>query len=76
MSTQRPVTRPDTRPLPGNIDSPRAKLVYLALSTGGASTADELRDTLGLKKIDLFSILDTLDARGLVEYNGDRYVAR
>lgn len=48
------------------LKSPRAKLVYLYLSQGEASV-DALQDALDLKKIDLYSILQTLAGRGLVE---------
>ena len=64
MSVQRPTTR--TRELPSELESPRAKLVYLYLQPA-AATLDELQSALGLTKITLYSILRTLRERGLVE---------
>ncbi|WP_132060151.1 TrmB family transcriptional regulator [Halorussus amylolyticus] len=64
MSVQRPTTR--HRPLPSELESPRAKLVYLSLQTAAASI-DDLQADLGLQKIALYSILRTLRERELVE---------
>ena len=69
MSVQRPTTSTD--PLPTELDSPRAKLVYLYLSTrttsgGPGASIDELQTQLGLQKITLYSILRTLRERELV----------
>lgn len=60
-------------PLPNEIESPRAKLVYLYLTTASGGTVGELQRALGLKKITLYSILRTLRDRGLVEKNVDGY---
>ena len=59
--------------VPDELESPRAKLVYLHLSTAGWCTVPDIQQALGLKKITLFSILDTLDNRGLVECQDDAY---
>ncbi|WP_135819728.1 helix-turn-helix domain-containing protein [Halostella litorea] len=59
-------TREHDDSLPGELDSPCAKLVYLYLSTRGEATVERLRKELDLEKITLFSILDTLASRGLV----------
>jgi DNA-binding MarR family transcriptional regulator len=59
--------------LPGELDSPCAKLVYLYLSTRGEASVERLRDELGLEKITLFSILDTLSSRGLVRKESGAY---
>ncbi|WP_435174472.1 helix-turn-helix domain-containing protein [Halorussus sp. AFM4] len=64
MSVQRPTT--SSRELPTELESPRAKLVYLYLRPGAASIDDLQRD-LGVEKITLYSILRTLRERGLVE---------
>lgn len=70
MSVQRPTTSTD--PLPKELDSPRAKLVYLYLATettadaASGATIDELQTQLGLQKITLYSILRTLRERNLV----------
>jgi predicted transcriptional regulator len=70
MSVQRPTT--SARELPTELESPRAKLVYLYLQNGAASI-DDLQSDLEVKKITLFSILSTLRERGLVEKQGGRF---
>lgn len=59
--------------VPATLDSPRAKLVYLSLATGGAATVDELRQRLAMPKLALFSILQTLQQRDHVTREDDRY---
>lgn len=51
-------TTPTT--VPRTLQSPRAKLVYLYLSTHGGATIGELQDGLGMQKLSLYSILRTL----------------
>jgi predicted transcriptional regulator len=70
MSVQRPTT--STRELPTELESPRAKLVYLYLQSGAASI-DDLQSDLEVKKITLFSILSTLRERDLVEKQDGRF---
>ncbi|WP_135825925.1 TrmB family transcriptional regulator [Halorussus ruber] len=70
MSVQRPTTT--ARELPTELDSPRAKLVYLYLQRGGASI-DDLQSDLEVKKITLYSILSTLRERGLVQKQGGQF---
>ena len=60
--------------VPGELNSPRAKLVYLYLSTHEGATIEELGERLGMKKITLYSILKTLRKQGFVEQETDRYV--
>jgi DNA-binding MarR family transcriptional regulator len=60
--------------VPADLTSPRAKLVYLYLSTNDGATVTELQEGLSMKKITLFSILKTLRSRGLVGQEHDRYV--
>lgn len=62
--------------LPDELRSPRAKLVYLFLSTRGSATITELQAGLEMKKIALYSILKTLRERDLVVREADRYVIR
>ena len=59
--------------VPDELESPRAKLVYLYLAVSGWSTVPDIQHALGLKKIALLSILDTLDKRDLVECHGNAY---
>lgn len=60
--------------VPGDLNSPRAKLVYLYLSTHDGATIEELGENLGMKKISLYSILKTLREQEFVEEETDRYV--
>lgn len=60
--------------LPRNIRSSEGKLVYLYLDMRGRATLDELEDALVMKKITLYSILETLQERGLVGKDADEYV--
>ena len=60
--------------LPRELQSPRAKLVYLYLTTNGDATVSEMGESLGMKKLSLYSILKTLRSEGLVDCDGDRYV--
>ncbi|WP_129113362.1 helix-turn-helix domain-containing protein [Halegenticoccus tardaugens] len=66
----------ETVPIPGELRSPRAKLVYLYLSTHGAATITELQEGLRMKKLSLYSVLRTLRERGLVGRDAERYVLR
>jgi DNA-binding IclR family transcriptional regulator len=58
--------------LPTELESPRAKLVYLYLRTDAASI-EELASALGVRKITLYSILRTLRERELVEKRDGRF---
>lgn len=72
MSVQRPTTREEG--LPTELESPRAKLVYLYLDhrTDGASI-DDLQSDLDVQKITLYSILRTLRERELVEKRSGQF---
>jgi DNA-binding MarR family transcriptional regulator len=61
-------------PLPDDIDSPRAKLVYLYLSVDGEQTLSDLRTTLGLPKITLLSVLGSLSSSGHIDRENGCYV--
>lgn len=60
--------------IPDALESPRTKLVYLHLATGGERTVEEVRDDLGIGLISLYPVLDTLTSKGLVRKDGSRYV--
>lgn len=60
--------------LPEGLRSPRAKLVYLYLQVAGASTVDDVQETLDVPKLTLLSVLDALAGRGLIERDGDAFV--
>lgn len=61
--------------VPADIDSVRAKLVYLALSRDAPATLAELADALGETRLALLSVLGTLEGRGLVARRSEGYVA-
>lgn len=61
-------------PIPEDIESTQAKLVYVYLATTGSATIDELRETLALKKITLLSVLRSLIRADVVEKDGSNYV--
>jgi DNA-binding MarR family transcriptional regulator len=62
--------------VPGALESPRAKLVYLYLATAGESSVRELATGLSASKLALYGVLSTLEERGVVERDGERYAAR
>ncbi|MDS0474157.1 MarR family transcriptional regulator [Natrinema sp. 1APR25-10V2] len=53
--------------IPTDLDSARAKLVYLYLAAGGSATAEELCDDLAVSKGTVLSITGTLRDRGYLE---------
>ncbi|SFG36098.1 hypothetical protein SAMN04488063_1800 [Halopelagius inordinatus] len=59
--------------MPADLESPRAKLVYLYLSTQGDASITDLQNGLEMKKLSLYSILGTLRERGLVDQDAERY---
>lgn len=59
--------------MPTELESPRAKLVYLFLSTNGTATVNELQNSLDMKKISLYSVLKCLEKDDLVSKDGDCY---
>lgn len=59
--------------LPGEIESPRAKLVYLFLSMNETVTITELQNSLDMKKISLYSVLKCLEEQNLISKNGESY---
>lgn len=62
-----------TPSLPPELQSPRAKLVYLYLTTNDGASVADMAESLGMKKISLYSILKTLRKEGLIEGTDDRY---
>ena len=59
--------------LPPELQSPSAKLVYLYLTTSERATVSDMCESLGMKKISLYSILRTLRKEGLIDRDGDAY---
>jgi DNA-binding IclR family transcriptional regulator len=66
-------SRDEVEALPEDLESPRAKLVFLYLTTRGEATIEALQDALDLEKITLYSILKTLEKRGLVQKDSGTY---
>ena len=60
--------------LPGTLESPRGKLVYLYLRQSEGATLADLKDDLDVGALTLYSVLKTLRERGLVEKEADRFV--
>jgi len=73
MHSQQPRHAGRIDPVPKRIESAQAKLVYLYLEATSTATADEIGETLTMKKIDVLSVLNTLSSEGYVEKNGDEY---
>jgi len=71
--TSRKTPALDAPTVPSELESPRAKLVYLFLSTHGEATVSELQSCLDMKKISLYSILSTLCERGLIDQDAESY---
>ena len=59
--------------LPADLESPRAKLVYLYLAAYGTARADRLCGDLEMKKGTVLSIARTLRDRGYLERTDGRY---
>ena len=72
MSQVDPATKPRRR-IPDELDSARGKLVYLYLDTVGEASLDEMATQLGLPLITLCGLAQTLESRGLIIRDGDRY---
>lgn len=64
-------TDPEAVSVPEELDSSQAKLVYLALALRGRASVDELGESLGLRKLSLYSIIGTLREHNLVTRDGD-----
>ncbi|WP_226482855.1 helix-turn-helix domain-containing protein [Natrinema amylolyticum] len=61
--------------IPDDLTSPQTKLVYLSLLTEDA-TATDLRERLGLSKLTLFAVLESLVEKDLVYRTEDGYASR
>lgn len=62
--------------LPDTLDTTDAKLVYLYLHIEQKATIDELQAALGMKKVTLYPLLETLTTTDLVERVGTTYVCQ
>ncbi|ADB63015.1 hypothetical protein Htur_4193 (plasmid) [Haloterrigena turkmenica DSM 5511] len=59
--------------VPDDLESPQAKLVYLALRQTDAATASELQHRLDLSKLTLFPLLASLVANDYVQRTENGY---
>jgi predicted transcriptional regulator len=59
--------------VPDDLDSPRSKLCYTYLAVSGPSTVGELTGALGLRRLELFPLLETLREREWVTRKGEHY---
>ncbi|WP_394354378.1 helix-turn-helix domain-containing protein [Haloterrigena gelatinilytica] len=59
--------------VPDDLESPQAKLVYLALRQTDEATASELQHRLNLSKLTLFPLLASLVANDYVQRTGNGY---
>lgn len=73
MSVAAGAVRPVPESMPDDVESPTGKLVYLYLATAGEAAVEEMAAHLDMKRISLFSVLQTLAGRGVVEDTGGRY---
>ena len=69
-TTERPTP---TDALPDAITSPAAKLVYLYLDRAGPTTVSDLSAALDMRKLSLYSVLDALAGKNLVDNDGETY---
>ena len=63
----------DIEPLPASMETTGPKLVYLYLQVVEETTIEELAETLGMKLLTLYPMLNTLESDGLVVRNGETY---
>jgi hypothetical protein len=61
--------------VPNDLHSASCKLVFLYLAVAGEATVSEMAASLGMQKLALFSILDTLESKGHVEGDGTTFAA-
>ncbi|MFD1565502.1 helix-turn-helix domain-containing protein [Haloarchaeobius amylolyticus] len=66
----------DTDPagIPSELDSAQAKLVYFYLEASEGATATDLHQSLGLPKLAILSVINSLASQGLVEQLDAEYV--
>lgn len=74
MQTQEPRSTELIDPIPKDVESAQAKLVYCYLAVAGGATVDDIERTLGMKKLDLLSVLQSLTGAELVEKRDSEYV--
>jgi hypothetical protein len=73
MSLQHSVHRSEPETVPAGITSPRAKLVYLYVDVVGDCTVEDLQGCLDMRKIELFSVIDSLVSDGFITASDGSY---
>lgn len=68
--------RPTAVSVPTDLETPRAKLVYLYVAACEGATIDDLCESLELSKGTALTIANTLRDRGHLERNGDLLIPR
>jgi predicted transcriptional regulator len=76
MADQQQSSPEVTTDLPDQLDSSGAKLVYFYVNKTEGATIEELQDALDMKKVTLYSLLQTLTDHGLIEKTENTYVCR
>ncbi|AGB31027.1 hypothetical protein C488_02341 [Natrinema pellirubrum DSM 15624] len=61
-------------PVPDDLESARAKLVYLYLEVAEGATIEEVGEILAMKKINVLSVLHSLVDAGHVEKRESAYI--
>ncbi|MBZ6494125.1 MarR family transcriptional regulator [Natrinema longum] len=61
-------------PVPDDLESAHAKLVYIYLEVAEGATIEELGEILAMKKINILSVLNSLSSAGYVEQAESEYV--
>ncbi|RQG98656.1 MarR family transcriptional regulator [Natrarchaeobius oligotrophus] len=74
MQSRERVQPERVEPVPDELESAQAKLVYIYLEVADGATVDELSRALTMKKIDVLSVLNSLIADGFVEKTDAAYV--
>jgi predicted transcriptional regulator len=74
MRAQQSDRSADSIAVPEELSATESKLVYLFVATADGATVDDLQSSLGLTRLTLFPVLDTLSERGLVEQTDGTYV--
>lgn len=62
--------------IPAGLASPQAKLVYLTVFVAGEATVSDLQRLLGMSKLTLLPILETLATNGHVRRTESGYACR
>ncbi|ARS91891.1 MarR family transcriptional regulator [Natrarchaeobaculum aegyptiacum] len=74
MRSHESATQAQLEPVPETIESSQAKLVYLCLEASDGATVEDLTETLTMKKIDVLSVLHSLERDGLVDNRHGEFV--